>query len=133
MDFTTRRGKVKEKTKEKILIVAIVLMAIAGLMSINAQKNLNKLQQNLDRERYQRMVAEENLNKANTKIGSLESELAAARDKIQSVQTILEEGQKTNSDLRSHLESAIKAKEALETKIEELRVQVGSPQPAPTN
>ena len=116
----------KEKAKEKILIVAIVLMAITGLMAINANKNLSKFQQNLDRERYQRMVAEENLNKANTKIGSLESELAATNDKIESVQVILEEGQRTSTDLRSQLESAIKTKEALEQKIEELQSQAGS-------
>ncbi len=116
----------KEKAKQKILVVAIILMALAGLMTINSKRTLGKLQQNLDRERYQRMVAEENFHKAATKINSLESELAAIRDKIQSAQVILEEGQKTNADLRSQLEAITKAKETLEKRMEELKTASAS-------
>jgi chromosome segregation ATPase len=119
----------KDKANQKILVVAIVLMVISGLMAINSNKTLAKLQQNLDRERYQRMVAEENLNKAITRMNSMASELASTRNKIQSVQAILEEGQKNNSDLRSQLESTINAKEALEKKIEELKSAVSSKVP----
>ena len=116
----------KEKANQKILVVAVVLMIIVGLMAINANKTLAKLQQNLDRERYQRMVAEENLNKAMTKVNALESQLTSTHDKIQSVQAILEEGQKTTSDLRSQLDSVTKTKEVLEKKIEELKAASAS-------
>ena len=116
----------KEKSKQKILVVAIILMAMAGLMTINSKRTLGKLQQDLDRERYQRLVAEENFHKAATKINSLESELAAIRDKIQSAQVILEEGQKTNADLQSQLEAITKAKETLEKRMEELKTASSS-------
>ena len=116
----------KEKAKQKILVAVVILMVMTGVMAVNTQRTLGKFQQNLDRERYQRMVAEENLNKAATKISSLESELGTIRDKIQSAQVILEEGQKTNADLQSQLEAITKAKETLEKRMEELKTASSS-------
>lgn len=110
-----------EKLKNKILLVVIVLMVGFLLMTLSSNQTLGHMKRDLDQERYKRIVAEENLNKASVKISTLETELSTTRDKIQSIQAILQEGKNETSDLKGQLESVIKAKEALEKKIEQLK------------
>ena len=111
----------KDKVKDKILVVSIILMIGAILMTLSSNQVTSKFHQELDQERYKRLVAEENLSKAATKISSLESELSGTREKIQSVQAILQEGKAQANDLKSQLDSVVSAKATLEKKIEELK------------
>ena len=114
----------KDKIRDKILVVSLILLIGTCVMTLSSNQISGRMQEALNQERYKRITAEENFNKAASKINSLENELAGTRDKIQSVQTILEEGKQTNADLESHLASVTKAKEALEKKIDELKTQV---------
>ena len=114
----------KDKIRDKILVVSLILLIGTCVMTLISNQITGRMQEALNQERYKRITAEENFNKAASKINSLENELAGTRDKIQSVQTILEEGKQTNADLESHLASVTKAKEALEKKIDELKTQV---------
>ena len=110
----------KEKMRDKILVVAVILIVGFCLMALSSNQTVARIKSDLDRERYKRMVAEENFNKMTLKANSLEAELTGARDKIQTAQTILEEGKIQTSDLKSQLESVSRTKEALEKKVEEL-------------
>ena len=116
----------KDKIRDKILVVSLILLIGTCVMTLISNQITGRMQEALNQERYKRITAEENFNKAASKINSLENELAGVRDKIQSVQTILEEGKQTNADLESHLESVTKAKETLENKIDELQSQVAA-------
>ena len=115
-----------EKLKSKILLVVIVLMVSFLLMALSSHQSIGHIKRDLDQERYKRMVAEENLNKASGKISTLETELSNTKDKIQSVQAILQEGKSETSDLKTQLERVTKAKEILEKKIEELKSTAAS-------
>lgn len=110
-----------EKLKNKILLVVIVLMIGFLFMALSSNQAVGHIKRDLDQERYKRIVAEESLSKASSKVNSLETELSDTRDKIQSVQAILQEGKNETSDLKVQLERMTKAKEALEKKIEELK------------
>ena len=129
-----------EKIKTKILIGVIVLMLGFLVMAVISNQTVGRVKQDLDQERFKRMTAEENLNKANMKIGALESELMSTQDKIQSVQTILRQGKSETTDLKTQLESMTKTKETLEKKIDELKTtamiaptpESPAPNPAPT-
>ena len=117
-----------DKLKDKALVVIFILMIGSCLMALSSNQISGRMRQDLDRERYLRIVAEENLNKAGSKISSLEAESSAFKDKIQGIQAVLEEGQEKNSDLRTQLESISKTKSALERKIEALQKRIAEAQ-----
>jgi len=131
---------VNEKLKNKILVVVVVLMAGFCLMAFSSNQTVAHIKEELNQERYKRMVAEENLNKVTLRAGTLEADLNNAREKLQSIQTIIQEGKLQTLDLKTQLESVIKAKEVLEKKIEELKGAAAAveakaasvPAPAPT-
>ena len=110
----------KNQLQSKLLVIAVILVIGASLMAMSSNQTAGKIKQELEQERYNRMVAEEGLSKTQSKINALESELTTAKDKIQTVQAILATGQEEASDLKSQLDSATRAKASLEKKIEEL-------------
>ncbi len=111
----------KNHLQSKILIISVILVIGSAVMAMSSNQTAGKIKQELEQERYKRMVAEEGLTKTQSRISSLESELTTAKDKIQSVQAILATGKEENSDLKTELENVSKAKMALEKKIEELK------------
>ena len=126
----TRREKVKDSMKNKILVVAVILTIGACLMAISSSQSATKVQQGLDQERYNRMVAEEKLEKANSKVASLQTELENTKAKIQSIQAVLDQGKSTTAELKSQLEGVTKLKESLERKMSELNSAQALPVPA---
>ena len=117
----TQREKVKDSMKNKILVIAVILTIGTSLMAITSSQSAAKVQSGLDQERYNRMVAEEKLEKASAKISSLSSELDNAKMKIQSIQAAVEEDKSTASELKAQLESVTKLKESLERKMIEIK------------
>ena len=105
--------------KRFIIIVVIILIGSVGLIS-GYNKKFSFTQENLNRERYSRMVAEEELEKAKAKIGSLQIDLAKVQKKSESNQKILDETKSNNDDLQVQLEKAVKLQQDLEGKIKEL-------------
>lgn len=116
-----RREKVKDSMKNKILVVSVVLTIGACLMAISSTNRASRVQQGLDQERYNRMIAEEKLEKANAKLSSLQTELDTAKSKIQGIQAVLDQGKSTTADLKAQLESVTKLKESLERKMLEIK------------
>ncbi len=121
-----------------IYAVIIVVMIGSCLVAITANNNADELRQSLNQERYTRMVTEEKLQKANSRIKSIEDQLAETQNKIKSVQTILQEGQSTNTDLKTQLENVTQTKNSLEKRIEDLvnriqQLEKGASSGAPAN
>ncbi len=124
-----RRENVSDKIKNAILLVAVVLTIGSCLIAVSSGRAAQKMQQSLDQERYQRMVAEEKLEKSSLQIASLESELDSVKGKIQGIQAIMQDGNHANADLKIQLESITKVKESLEKQLEEMqRAQGEAPQ-----
>ena len=111
----------KDSIKNQILAVSIILTIGACFMAISSTNSASKVQEGLDLERYNRMVAEEKLEKANSKMISLQTELDNTKSKIQSIQAVLDQGKSTTSELKSQLDSVTKLKDSLERKMSELK------------
>lgn len=109
--------------KDTVLVVSIILMIGCCAMAISSNQTAGRVQQDLEQERYQRIVAEENLYQANMKLTSSEVELTAARTKIETIQNILKEGKDQSSDLKVQLDSLTRTRQDLEKKIEDLKVE----------
>ena len=100
-----------------ILIIAFFgIMAIAVYFSQNASRH----QEDLTQERYLRMVAEANFEKASGRINSLEDQIAALKSKTKNAEKLLEQTSTANTDLKTKLEQTSQLKEELEDKIKEL-------------
>ena len=104
-----------------IIGVAVLLTLISCFLSIGSSQQAAKIREGLDQERYNRMVVEEQLEKAQGTITSLQSQLEGANAKIKGIQALVEEGQSATSDLQAQLQSVSQLKTSLEKKLDELQ------------
>ncbi len=111
----------KEKSKSLIIGAAILLTFFSCFLSISSSQQASKIREGLDQERYNRMVVEEQLEKAKVTIVSLQSQLEGANTKIKGIQALVEEGQNATSDLQAQLQSVSQLKSSLEKKLEEIQ------------
>ena len=105
-----------------LIIVVVAIMSI--VLAVRYNKNAYKIQQDLNNERYSRMVAEENLQNATVKISSLENKLTKNQEKIQSIQTSLDRAKTTNDELTKQLKGVADDNEMMAQKIEELNTLI---------
>lgn len=116
--------------KNKILIiVAILAVGCLGLVIFLSQ-NVSQTSKDLIQERYNRMVAEEKLEKALFKIQSLENELTNTQNQTQNLQTVLEKEKVASDKIRTELEKTSKLKEVLEKALKDALVEPPAPSPA---
>ena len=115
--------------RNKILVLAAVLTLGCVAMVFFSGQTVDKTRKDLDQERYNRMVAEEKLEKALVKIKSLETDLTNAQNQAQGLQTVLEQEKNANVDLKTELEKTSKLKEVLEGNLKDALV----PSPPPAN
>ena len=72
--------------KNVISILCVILAAVAVFVAVqNSQKSM-KAMADLDRERYDRMISEENLETTKSKVVSLEGELSRVQNKMAAVE-----------------------------------------------
>ena len=116
--------------KTTILIAAILVAVLGITMTVRFAKDAQSHEQNLNQERYNRMVAEESLASANTKINALETELERLQNKIKNSEKLLSETNAMNDDLKARLDKAMQIKGDMEKKIGELQ-NIVAPAPAP--
>ena len=116
------------KNNNLLIVAAVIAMGCLVMLFISSQ-TVSKTQKDLNQERYNRMVAEEKLEKSEGKIKSLENELTNAKNQAQSIQSTLEKEQKSNSNLLTELEKMTKLKGVLE---EQLKSALVPPALAPT-
>jgi len=78
--------------QNKVFLLVLILVAVgASGLTIYANMNTTKVQQELYAERYNRMIAEEDKGKAMAQIKKLEVELDSANQKIKTIQEVLQE------------------------------------------
>ncbi len=110
--------------KSIILPGAVIVAVIGCALAINATITTNKMQGNLDQERYKRMVAEEQFQKARGAIRTLTIEVEDSREKIQGIQKWLAIGKSMNEDLKRKVASINKEKESLQKERESLAARI---------
>jgi septal ring factor EnvC (AmiA/AmiB activator) len=115
--------------KSKILIISVTLALGCLVVAIISGKTIGESGKMLDIERYNRIVAEEKLDKAMQKIQSLENSVASAQNQLQSIQAVLEQEKVTNDNLKNELEKTEKLKIILEQELK--NALVAPPQESP--
>ncbi len=105
---------------KKWIIIFIPLFIGALSLAVYSNQNASRHQEDLTEERYLRMVAEQNLEKASSKISGLEEEITKFKNKSKSVEKLLEQTAATNTDLKAKLDKTSRLKEELEGKLKEL-------------
>ena len=116
--------------KKDIVLVILVLICI-GLVFVvvNVLEKENKVNKNLDEERYSRMVAEESLQKNAAKLSTLEAQLKSANEKMAKVQDQIDQQKTNNADLQKQYEDLNSIKTELESKLKTaLEEKLTSPQ-----
>ena len=113
----------------KATIVIAILLAGLGLgLAIRYNQNASGAQKDLDQERYLRMTAEENLEKATQKIHSLETEAQDVKQKLTQLQSDFETIKAAADDYKVRLDKAAEINKNFEDKIKELQ-NISAPQP----
>jgi len=88
-------------------------------VSILLGRTASKTKEELNEERYSRMVAEEKLEKVSQKVKSLESQVNATQSKTEDIRGVLDQEKKTSAQLKLELEKMTKLKEVLEKELKE--------------
>ena len=114
----------KNKTVPVLYIVVVLLCLLTALV---ASQRTTQAKDQLNEERYQRMILEENFQKSSSIITVLKNELAVSREKLENIQTIINQGSVEKSSLQSQLEQMTKLKESLERDIENLKIVTPAP------
>lgn len=102
------------------IILAVILVVLSFGLAVHYNQNALTVRRDLDRERYSRIVAEENLDKASVRMKSLETEIAKLQKKSQSTEKSLGEIKESSADLERQLDQLIQTRTSLETKVTEL-------------
>ncbi len=103
-----------------ITFVSVAVAILGCLLAISASITTGKINRNLDQERYEKLLAQEQLQQANSRVKTLEAEVTDSRNKIESILKILNEGKSTTSNLESQLDNLTKENELLKQQIEQL-------------
>lgn len=90
-------------------------------MVFRVSQGVNRLQEMIDQERYQKFVAEKQLKESILNERFLKSELSKAQGKLRDIQSILEEGKRVRTDLKTQVKTLAEAKETLQQKIEKIK------------
>jgi hypothetical protein len=99
----------------------VVLLVLSSVLAVRYNQEAGIAQEQLNSERYQRLVSEENVQKLMVQNNSLTRQLRQAEDKVGQIQDALERTKAINEDLKERLDRAAEIKANLDKKIEELQ------------
>jgi len=104
----------------KLLIGLLLVVVIVLSLSVAYQKNQIALvgKKQLEYEVYNKLLAEEKLNKANLKIAELESIVLKSETQLKNSKRLLDQTVKLNEDLKMRLEKTSSTQKELQDKIE---------------
>ena len=102
------------------VIASIILAVLAVVLALQHYQRAAKVQQSLYKERYERMLAEEQLERAKGKINSMESEIGKVELKLGSLEKTLQKAKTDNQNLKMRLDEADKLKQDLQAQIKEI-------------
>ena len=78
-------------------------------------------QEELNKERYKRITAEENLQRSNLEVSSLNAELKSVQNKYDNIEQALNRTNAINIDLKQRLDKAAEIQVSLDKRIAELQ------------
>ena len=99
----------------------VVLLVLSCGLAIRYSQDAGNAQEQLNSERYKRLVSEESLQKAKVEVSSLKAELKKAQDRVDQIEGVLEKTRAFNEDLKARLDRAAEIKVNLDKKIMELQ------------
>ena len=99
----------------------IVLLVLSCGLAVRYSQDASYAQEQLNSERYERLVSEENLQNVKVQIRSLKAELKRAQNKVGQVEGVLAKTKAVNEDLKGRLDKAAEIKMNLDEKIKELQ------------
>lgn len=100
--------------------LGVILFVLSFGLAVRYNQNALNFRADLERERYARLVAEENGERVSGQIRQLETELAKIQKKMAGAQKSLDQSQLTNADLQARLEEEAALRGSLEKKMKEL-------------
>jgi len=103
--------------KNVSLPIAIVIAVIGCALAVNAFITSSNLRQNVQEERYKRMVAEEHLQNNKNDMAKIKADLTAAQQTLASIQQLVNKGKDTNSELKSELEQLRQERDMLKQQL----------------
>lgn len=109
------------------IILAVALVVFCFGIAIHFNQNVLQTRRILENERYTRLTAEENLEKATAQIRNLENELGRAQAKIQNTEKLLDQTKSVNGALQERMEEATTLQKSLQQKLEQLQNQDNPP------
>ena len=101
--------------------IAIGVAVIGCAVAVSANLNAGKAAKNLQQERYNRMLAEQDLLKANPTLQQMQAQLKDSQQKIDSIQRIVSDGKSTTSSLQGQVDTISKERDTLKQQIQQLQ------------
>lgn len=107
--------------KNMTVPVAVGVAIIGCVLAVSANVTTSKIHKDLDQERYKRIIAEKELQKATNQIKQLERQLGDAESKVSSIRQIIEQGNSEVQNLQTQLEALSKEKSALRQQLKQFQ------------
>jgi len=104
--------------RKNILIVCVLLTVACLAIAILASQKMSFAKNDLNEERYLRMVAEEKLEKSKSKIRSLEGQVQKSQQEAESLEALLREDKGAIADLKIDLEKARRLNDILQRELQ---------------
>ena len=119
--------------KTMTLPVAVAVAIIGCVLAVSANVTTSKTVEDLKQERYKRMVAEEQLQKAKNDVSALSGQLFDSQAKIESIERILNQGKTETQQLEQDLSAAQADKASLLQQLQEMQERSQGPEQATTS
>jgi len=107
--------------KTLTLPVAVGVAILGCVLAVSANVTTSKTIEDLKEERYKRMLAEEQLQKAKNDVTSLNTRLVETQNKIQGIEKILNQGRTEAQKLEQQLSAIQQEKATLMQQIETMK------------
>lgn len=110
--------------KNTVIVVSIIVALSSAYAAYFFGQKADRSSKDLNEERYNRMIAEESLEKSRSKLTSLQVELTRVQTEQRSKEKMLKDQNLTASELKSQLDQIAKDRQAAEDKIKDLEAKI---------
>ena len=97
-----------------IISIAVIIALGSAALAYYQNSMADRAVGDLNKERYDRMMAEEGLQKAEDQVSRLQGEIEALKTQLQNSEKLLKQAQSVNKDMQEKLDKAEAMKDALE-------------------
>ncbi len=115
--------------KNATLPVAVGVAILGCVLAVSANVSSANVNKMLEVERYNRITAEQRLQKAQQQISGLEAELGNAKSKMTSIEQILTDGKMATEQVATEMETIKQERDALKQQLESLQGAQPAAQP----